>query len=282
MISFYDMWLRIDELSSMSQVDSSGVELEKSEEGYEYKFDDFVVSLDHWHGKKVGGKMVDGIWSVDFTRGKSYALTGTSGSGGTAVYGKILGAVKKLTEVEDVNGLKFIGADPRQDIMYDKFLKTLGGFTHVGNDIYMRDEVIKANASGEDLEYYKGVSEKRENGIYNMKVAKVASRNKGLIGKITGYSDSDSGMILPAIILRIDVSIYVKTIVWDGARAEIVTVPSYDLGNFVSPSMIDQSIMSSLMVEIQKDDSSLSEKLKTSGLSVDGSTYDFGFKKETA
>ena len=284
MISFYEMWLRIDELSSMSQIDSSGVELEKSEEGYEYKFDDFVVSLNRDHGKKVGDKMVDGIWSVDFTRGGKWGLTGSSGSGGTAVYGKILAAVKKLTEVEEVNGLKFSGFEARQNIMYDKFLKTLGGFTPVGGNVYLKDEIIKANASGEDLEYYKGAGEKRNNQIYNLKVAKAASRNKGLIGKITGYIDSDSGKVLPAIIMEIDVSIYVKAMVWDGTMPENVTVPSYDLGNFVSPSLIDPSLVSSLMGEIQKDDSSLSEILKRlyPSLRVDGSTYDLGFKKETA
>jgi hypothetical protein len=278
-------WLRIDELSSMSQIDSSGVELKKSEEGYEYKFDDFVVRLNHWHGKKVGDKMVDGIWEVSFKRGKSYALTGTSGSGGTAVYGKILGAVKKLTEIEEVNGLKFIGAEARQDIMYDKFLKTLGGFTHVGSDIYMRDEVVKANASGEDLEYYKGVGEKRENGIYNMKVAKVASRNKGLIGKITGYMNSPI-QNAPAIIWKMNSSglfTYLSLLVWDGHGVSEKDIDSSGLEYVIkSPSSIDQSLISSLMGEIQKDDSDLSKYLKTLGLKVDGSTYDFGFKKETA
>ena len=84
--------------------------------------------------------------------------------------------------------------------------------------------------------------------------------------------------------MRIDVSIYVKAMVWDGTMPENVTVPSYDLGNFVSPSLIDPSLVSSLMGEIQKDDSSLSEILKRlyPSLRVDGSTYDLGFKKETA
>jgi len=280
----FNEWLRIDELTSMSQIDSSGVELEKSEEGYEYNFDDFVVSLNRDHGRKVGDKMVDGIWEVGFTRGGKWGLTGSSGSGGTAVYGKILAAVKKLTEVEEVNGLKFSGFEARQNIMYDKFLKTLGGFTPVGGNVYLKDEIIKANASGEDLKYYKVAGEKRDNQIYNLKVAKAASRNKGLIGKITGYNDSGSGKVLPAIIMEIDVSIYVKAMVWDGTMPENITVPSYDLGNFVSPSLIDQSLVSSLMGEIQKEDSSLSEILKRlyPSLRVDGSTYDFGFKKETA
>ena len=287
----FNEWLRLDELTSMSQIDSSGVELEKPEFGhtYQYKFDDFVVNFDIDHGKKVGGKWVEGIWEVSFKRGNSYELTGTSGSSGTAVYGKILAAVKKLTEVEEVNGLKFSGAEARQDIMYDKFLKALGGFTPVGGNVYLKDEIVKVNASGEDLEYYKGAGEKRNNKIYNLKVAKAASRNKGLIGKITGYAGDTYGLnhskkVLPAIIMEIDVSIYVKAMVWDGTMPENVTVPSYDLGNFVSPSLIDPSLVSSLMGEIQKDDSSLREILKRlyPSLRVDGSTYDFGFKKETA
>ena len=272
-------WLRIDELTSMSQIDSSGVELEKSEEGYEYKFDDFVVSLNRDHGKKVGDKMVDGIWSVDFTRGGKWGLTGSSGSGGTAVYGKILAAIKKLTEIEEVNGLYFSGAESRQDIMYDRFLKTLGGFTPVGGDVYLRDEIVKANASEENLDHYKRVGERRESKLHNMKVAKAASRNKGLTGKITGYSDSDSEKVLPAIILSIDVSLDLTLLVWDGYSAKRKYITSDELEYSTSPSSIDPSLISSLMDEIQKDDSMLSKHLKWSGLSVDGSTYDFGFKK---
>ena len=138
----FNEWLRIDELTSMSQIDSSGVELEKSGNNYRYRFDDFLVGLNRDFGKKVGDKMVQGIWIVDFMRDGSWSLTGKSGGDGTAVYGKVLAAVKKLTEVEEVNGLSFSGAEARQDIMYDKFLKALGGFTPVGGNVYIRDEIL--------------------------------------------------------------------------------------------------------------------------------------------
>jgi len=281
-------WLRMDELSSMSQVDSSGVELEKVFGGsYEYKFDDFTVKLYRGIGMKVGDKMVDGIWSVSFNRGNSYALTGASGSGGTAVYGKVLGAVKKLMEVEEVNGLKFSGFDSRQDIMYDKFLKTLGGFTPVKLGIYLKDEIINANASEEDLKQYKGFGEKREIYLHNLKVAKTALRNKGLIGKITGCSYSPiQNASAPAIILRINSGsrfTSLSLLVWDGHGVIEKDIDSDGLTYVItSPSLIDPSLMASLMGEIQKDDSDLSKYLKTLGLKVDGSTYDFGFKKETA
>ena len=284
MISFYDMWLRIDELSSMSQVDSSGVELEKVFSGsYEYNFEDFTVKLYRGLGMKVGDKMVDGIWSVSFKRGTSYALTGASGYGGTAVYGKVLAAVKKLMEVEEVNGLKFSGFDSRQDIMYDRFLKALGGFTPVGGNVYLKDEVIKANASEEDLKQYKGFGENREIYLHNLKVAKAALRNKGLIGKITGYINSpNQNASAPAIIWGINSSA-LTLLVWDGHGVSMKNSDSSGLEYVItSPSSIDPSLMSSLMGEIQKDDSSLSEKLKKLGLKVDGSTYDFGFKKEAA
>ena len=286
MISFYDMWLRIDELTSMSQIDSSGVELEKSGNNYRYRFDDFVVSLNRDFGKKVGDKMVQGIWIVDFMRDGRWILTGKSGSDGTAVYGKVLAAVKKLMEVEEVNGLSFSGAEARQDIMYDKFLKALGGFTPVGGNVYLKDEIIKANASGKDLEYYRGAGEKMDNQIYNLKVAKAASRNKGLVGKITGYSDSDSyGKVLPAIIMEITASLRFKFMIWDGARLLPLDVysslyhSSDQLRNVVSPSLINPILLSSL-VDLAKSDE---QAWKSSDLpDIDGSTYDFGFKKETA
>jgi hypothetical protein len=293
----FNEWLRIDELSSMSQIDSSGVELEKSGNNYRYRFDDFIVGLNRDFGKKVGDKMVDGIWIVDFMRDGRWILTGKSGSDGTAVYGKVLAAVKKLMEVEKVNGLSFSGAEARQDIMYDKFLKALGGFTPVGGNVYIRDEIVKANASEKDLEYYRGAGEKMDNQIYNLKVAKAASRNKGLIGKITGYSDSDSGRILPAIIMEITASLRFYFMVWDGARLLPQNVysslyhSSDELRNVVSPSLINPILLSSL-VDFAKSNKSHDQDWKDIDIEndfipvdlpdVDGSTYDFGFKKETA
>ena len=284
----FNEWLRLDELTSMSQIDSSGVELTKHGRGYIAAFDDILVFLVPKPGKKVGSKMVDGIWSVEFQRGLGggrYKLTGSSGSSGTAVYGKVLARVKKLTEIEEVNGLEFTGAEARQDIMYDKFLKTLGGFTPIGGGIYLKDEVVKANASEEDLEHYKGVGEKREIRLHNLKVVKAALRNKGLIGKITGYFNSDSGKVLPAIIVGIDSSLVIKLLSWDGEK--ISDSPS-DFNAIVSPSLIDPSLMSSLMGEIQQTDpdkedmNGIHSMLRWRKLRVDGSTYDFGFKKETA
>ena len=287
----FNEWLRIDELTSMSQIDSSGVELEKSGNNYRYRFDDFLVGLNRDFGKKVGDKMVQGIWIVDFMRDGSWSLTGKSGGDGTAVYGKVLAAVKKLTEVEEVNGLSFSGAEARQDIMYDKFLKALGGFTPVGGNVYIRDEIIKANASGEDLEYYKGAGEKSDNRIYNLKVAKAAWRNKGLVGKITGYSDSDSGRILPAIIMEINASLRFNFMVWDGARLTPKNVYSSLYHSVVSPSLINPILLSSL-VDFAKSNKSDDQDWKDIDIendfipvdlpNVDGSTYDFGFKKETA
>jgi hypothetical protein len=166
--------------------------------------------------------------------------------------------------------------------MYDKFLKTLGGFTPVGGNVYLRDEIVKANASEENLDHYKRAGEKREVYLHNLKVAKAASRNKSLTGKITGYSDSDSEKVLPAIVMEIDVSLDLTLLVWDGYSAKRKYITSGELEYSTSPSSIDPSLISSLMDEIHKDDSMLSKYLKRSGLSVDGSTYDFGFKKETA
>ena len=119
--------------------------------------------------------------------------------------------------------------------------------------------------------------------MHNLKVAKTALRNKGLIGKITGCSYSPiQNASAPAIIWGINSSA-LTLLVWDGHGVSMKNIDSSGLEYVItSPSSIDPSLMSSLMGEIQKDDSSLSEKLKTLGLKVDGSTYDFGFKKETA
>ena len=156
MISFYDMWLRLDELTDMSKIDSSNIVLDESNPGSHHYFsfkhngEDFRVEafLDAPKSKKVNdlsGKDFS-VWSIYFKSNQrahgGMGLTGTSGGGAVGVYSKLLGSIKKLTEIDKVDGLSFSGSVKSMDIMYDKFMKVLGGFKPVGNETYMRIELL--------------------------------------------------------------------------------------------------------------------------------------------
>lgn len=152
MISFYDMWLRLDELTDISKIDSSNIVLDRSGPGsyhyFSFKHDgeDFRVEayLDADASRKVNnlsGKNFS-VWSIYFKGKRGMSLTGTSGGGAVGVYSKLLGSIKKLTEIDKVDGLTFSGQERSMDIMYDKFIKMLGGFKPVGNETYMRTELL--------------------------------------------------------------------------------------------------------------------------------------------
>lgn len=286
MVNFKN-WLRLDELTSMSQIDSSSVKLKKvpltvfGAKPYVYSFGEYEVELIPYKPWKVGGKAIGGIWSVQFARSGYWGLTGDSGGEAFSVYERVLAAIKKLMEIEQVNGLHFAAFEERQEIMYDKFLRTLGGFTPVGEGVYLRNEVVKAHASGKDLKLIRKTGAQRDSRLHNLRVAKAASRNKGLLGKITGYSQY--GRVYPAIIAEIDPSVHVSAIIWDGSMPRDELVESYHFGNFVSPSLIDPALLSSLMGEVRNKRSYVSGLLKSMypGVRVDGSTHDFGFREDT-
>ena len=145
-------WLRLDELTDMSKIDSSNIVLDRSGLGsyhyFSFKHDgeDFRVEayLDADASRKVNnlsGKDFS-VWSIYFKGKRGMSLTGTSGGGAVGVYSKLLGSIKKLTEIDKVDGLTFSGQERSMDIMYDKFMKVLGGFKPVGNETYMRTELL--------------------------------------------------------------------------------------------------------------------------------------------
>ena len=145
-------WLRLDELTDMSKIDSSNIVLDESNPGSHHYFsfkhngEDFRVEafLDADASRKVNnlsGKDFS-VWSIYFKGKRGMSLTGTSGGGAVGVYSKLLGSIKKLTEIDKVDGLTFSGQERSMDIMYDKFIKMLGGFKPVGNETYMRTELL--------------------------------------------------------------------------------------------------------------------------------------------
>ena len=335
MISFYDMWLRIDELTKVSQIDSSGVELKShrrqfdeveardecaekvfmSKGGghldskdykkinlcvnsrkkkwesmksdiytyeFEHDFDRFDVEM-----KKspvtAFGKTWEDVWDVSFSKNDSMSLTGTSGSSGMAIYGKVLSAVKKLLDTEKVDGLTFTGAHVYMDIMYDRFLKTFGGFKPVGSGVYIRDELVN-DLEPVHADYVTNVAGKEhDDRIKTLKSSKLKFRDlvsskKSIIGKVTGLSSFEyGGKVVPAIVRDIkqgEISLITKS---PEGYYRWETVDMEDLSQIKSPKVLAPKDVTDMVNFFKTPGSQLNAELSRLGIPFDGSTYDFGF-----
>jgi hypothetical protein len=325
----FNEWLRIDELTSMSQVDSSGVELLKSGNNYVYFFADpsdvegrggrpFEVIMQDVGPRLVGKTLYKKIWEIIFKKNGSTRLTGDSGSGGTAVYGKLMAAIKKLTEIEDVGGLLFAGAHPNMDIMYDRFAKAFG-FVPVGQSVFVKKEILDREKSSDidgstsdDVDLNLIVHNKRIKEIKRMKIAfrNALSNKNAIIGKVVGYNpDGKSNIVHPAIVVDIDDEKFTLIVYFSPTEIMKLNLSMvndlYDPSGtykdlIVSPRKIDASVMRDMMDTIKKSTSrrlygrpnlpgtiqSISPENSSTSINdimlparFDGSTYDLGLEK---
>lgn len=151
-------WLRLSEISKISHLDTSDIELRRSPSGYRYSFtyvapdgpatepQDFEVEMNRssqheYDGMPLPREIV--AYSILFSGPAGYSLTGDAGSGAVAIYSKLMSAVKKLMEIDDVDVLSFTAYDKKMVPVYDRFLKTmLPDFTQVDNGNYVRTTVL--------------------------------------------------------------------------------------------------------------------------------------------
>ena len=295
MISFYDMWLRLDELTSYSQIDR--VELTKSGSNYIYNFKDpsggdgeFEVIM----SKGTPIRNYDGIWGVDFRKNSSHSLTGASGGGATAVYGKVLAALKRLMEKEKVDGFKFVGAHPYMDVIYDKFTKAFG-FVPVGQSVYMKKYIVEKEKASDvggsvsaDLDSAFTDHDKYIDGVKKSKnFFKQALKNKAaILGKVVGYDRYMHSDVIPAIVMDIDedgFSLLKYMYEYRGEESWFMreTVKTKDLMRLKSPKKIPAVEMSDMLANMKNKESRIFKELQKYGLhNFDGSTYELGFDKE--
>ena len=175
-------WLRIDEFTKLSQIDSSGVELEKAGDKRTYKFGQgFTVTM-YRNIQRLEDGTYKRIWKIFFEDpDEGMRLTGTSGGGAVGIYRNVLAAIKKLTETEDVDGLVFSGTQSSMDIMYDRFMKTLGGFTVIGRDssrdkIYLRNDLL-GDLSATEQDKAAAAGKEHDDEIEKLKLNKIKTRN---------------------------------------------------------------------------------------------------------
>lgn len=151
-------WLRVDEISKISHLDTSDIKLKMSPSGYTYSFtyvapdgpatkpQDFDVNMvrsviGEYDGIPLPSEIV--AYGITFSGPAGYSLTGDAGSGAVAIYSKLMSAVKKLMEIDDVDVLSFTAADQKMLPVYDRFVKTmLPDFTQVDNGNYVRTTVL--------------------------------------------------------------------------------------------------------------------------------------------
>lgn len=151
-------WLRMDEISKISHLDTSDIKLKMSPSGYTYSFtyvapdgpatkpQDFKVdmarsTLEEYDGIPLPSEIV--AYAITFSGPAGYSLTGVAGSGAVAIYSKLMSAVKKLMEIDDVDVLSFTAYDKKMLPVYDRFMKTmLPDFTQVDDGNYVRTTVL--------------------------------------------------------------------------------------------------------------------------------------------
>lgn len=278
-------------------VDEKEEEWERDQKGkpameYEYKFtvddrDVYEVSFSR-HSGVVEGNDID-VWEVIFTRNGRTTLTGTSGGGAVKVYSKMLAAIKKLTEIEDVKGFKFYGAHPFMDIMYDKFLKTLGNFVPVhtnyqsgfqGNDLFVRKDLLK------DVESHKDFGKEHDDRIGRIKMAKEKLRNlmadkSKIVGKVTGLQSGRH--IIPAVLTDIS-NQGIKLLAfgsdttgqrWDHKFPIEFSFNPRMLANIESPEKIAPGFVEDMVQSYIDGEITIKQELSSRGIfNFDGSTYD--------
>ncbi len=87
---------------------------------FKHSEDDFEVSM--YRAKiNYAGQDVPGSFKIEFTGPNGFNTTGKAGSEATAIYTKVLLAIKKLMTTQTVNGLTFEPAEPGMALVYQRF-----------------------------------------------------------------------------------------------------------------------------------------------------------------
>ncbi len=144
-------------MSDIATADTSTINLEKttwgpSSTGYSYKFlvdeDVYRVSLSKDQGPLTGlnigdDKILD-IWTVSLGGPLGDRATNKV-TGAHTVYKYLLLAIKKLMEIEKVNGFNFYHAEPAMSLVYNRFYKKFlaNDFVRVSQENYVRKDVLR-------------------------------------------------------------------------------------------------------------------------------------------
>lgn len=208
-------WMRLVEITAASKIDTTGVELKvygtKPNRMIASLFKDpsggpgrYKVSMMEVEQEKTPFN-VEGVWDVSFDRDGSYELRGDAGSGGTAVYGKVLATLKKLMDTETVNGFRFVGFHQFMDVVYDRFAREFG-FVPAGNGYYYTKEAAEKSGQGDHFADAARMQSRRIGDIRSAKTSYKAllKDSGGIVGKIVGFQQGGPrNPTLPAIVMDV-------------------------------------------------------------------------------
>lgn len=265
------------------------------EEGYTYEFeyegDDFRIDISKDQRYNLNGVRLNRpvtAFNIEFEGPDSYDLTGRSGAGAVVIYSKMLSAIKKLMEIEDVNAITFSSYHPFMIPMYDRFVKTYLGdtFTQVSKNMYLRSDKVKEIMSTmqpqDRSEAEKAMASAREEQsklVEKIKLGKqamrrVAQSKNQIIGKIVGMNKS--GLIRPAVVVDVTPkSVELEVVGYDGKKPPELKTLRYSAANyddFVSPDKIDKGMLEDFLREVRSGQTALAAKIsKIPG--YDGSFY---------
>lgn len=256
-------WMRLVEITAASNIDTSGVELKmygtKPNRKVDYLFQDpsggpgrFRVFMQEVEPERTPFN-AEGVWDVAFDKDGEYELRGDAGSGGTAVYGKVLAALKKLMETETVNGFRFFGSHQFMDIVYDRFAKEFG-FVPAGDGYYYTKEAAEKSGQGD---HFADAAMMQSRKIGDIRRAKTSYRallkdSGSIVGKIVGFQQD--GQVYPAVVMdvkpdRADSTIDLLVYKGHGMTQE-VPVSSNKLQMIVSPRKIAPGMVDELIQRV--------------------------------
>ena len=119
---------------------------------HEFEFDGekYEVGLDK-SSHSYMGRNYDDMYTVMFHGPRGYSTTGMAGGKATAIYAKLIAAIKKLVDTQDVDGLMFTPAEPAMRIMYERFYQSFlkKQFVRVEPNVYLRRDLVKDLANDE-------------------------------------------------------------------------------------------------------------------------------------
>lgn len=264
-------WMRLVEITAASKIDTSGVDLKmygtKPNRKVDYLFQDpsggpgrFRVFMQEVEPERTPFN-AEGVWEVAFDKDGEYELRGDAGSGGTAVYGKVLAALKKLIETETVNGFRFVGAHQFMDVVYDRFAREFG-FVPAGNGFFYTKEAAEKSGQGA---HFADAARMQSRSIGDIRRAKTSYKallkdSGSIVGKIVGFKSGDAGLpevrnlVYPAIVMdvkpdRADSTIDLLVYKGHGWTQE-VQVNSNKLQMMVSPRKITGGLVNELIQRV--------------------------------
>jgi hypothetical protein len=189
MISFKQYLLEFGDINAIM---SNDIELEKTEDGYEYNFgkhkiymmyDEMHVLIGKWPMQdaiKILDK--DHCYLIGLTYDNRYAATNAGNE--FNVYATVFKAMKKFLEIANPEGIKFSGVSSEMDILYNKFYRKFLSptFMKIDWENYIKKSVfqtlpeehkkiIESRMSGRDWEKDIEDKIKNKNDFRNRRIA---------------------------------------------------------------------------------------------------------------